>query len=85
MHDECLIKALAKSEGVPEKKWKRVLADEDGALPDVLPNKFKLVPAEGTPWTVEIQDEQGMFVSEDKGDGPWEQKILCLRCDKWVK
>jgi hypothetical protein len=86
MHDECLIKALAKKESVPEKRWKRLdISDENGALPDVLPNKFKMSPPKARPWTVEIQEEQGLFVSKDKEGNVWEEKILCLRCDKWLR
>jgi hypothetical protein len=85
MHDECLIKALAKQEKVADKSWKRlVIPDEGGLLPDVLPNKFQFKPAKGKPWTVEIQDKEFLFVSNDKGADAWEEKIMCLKCSKWL-
>jgi hypothetical protein len=86
MHDECLIKDLVKREGVPEKKWSRLVeADAEGDLPDVLPKKFKLSPPKGKPWTVEMDTEKGMFVSEDKGGEQWEGKMECLQCHAWLK
>ncbi|KIW07454.1 uncharacterized protein PV09_01426 [Verruconis gallopava] len=86
MHDECFIKALAKRHGVADKSWKRlIVAGEDGTIPDILPNKFKLSPPKGKPWTVEIQNEEGMFVSNDKADCLWEEKILCLSCSNWLR
>lgn len=86
LHDECLVTALVKSEGIPEKKWKRhIEPDANGDLPEVLPPTFKLTPAKGKPWVVELQDEGGMFVSQNRNGERWEEQMKCLKCNTWLK
>lgn len=71
---------------MPEKKWKRfVEKDQDGALPEVLPNEFKLIPPKGKPWVVDMQTDNGMFVSENRDGKRWEAKIECLKCGAWLR